>query len=150
MCGRKCTAHIATICRDAGAEAFRVGGVADHVHLITTLPRTHSLADLLEGLKKNLRNGSRLSRPTIDSSIGSATTTRFPRVHSAPSSNMWRPRRNTIAAVRFRKNTASSWANTTSSIMNVMYGIEVLSLPMNRAFSADYCTYALSWGSSPG
>jgi len=45
-------AYLATICRDAGAEAFRVGGVADHVHLVTTLPRTLSQADMLEGLKK--------------------------------------------------------------------------------------------------
>ncbi|MET0253272.1 MAG: IS200/IS605 family transposase [Terrimicrobiaceae bacterium] len=45
-------AYLATICRDAGAETFRVGGVADHVHLITTLPRTLSQADMLEGLKK--------------------------------------------------------------------------------------------------
>jgi putative transposase len=43
---------LATICRDAGAEAFRGGGVADHVHLVATLPRTLSLADMLEGLKK--------------------------------------------------------------------------------------------------
>jgi putative transposase len=45
-------AYLATLCRDAGAEAFRVGGVADHVHLVTTLPRTLSQADMLEGLKK--------------------------------------------------------------------------------------------------
>ena len=45
-------AYLATICRDAGGEAFRVGGVADHVHLVTTLPRTLSQADMLEGLKK--------------------------------------------------------------------------------------------------
>ena len=45
-------AYLATICRDAGAEAFRVGGVADHVHLVTTLPRNLSQADMLEGLKK--------------------------------------------------------------------------------------------------
>ena len=47
-------AYLATVCRDAGAKAFRVGGVADHVHLVATLPRTLSLADMLEGLKKNL------------------------------------------------------------------------------------------------
>jgi putative transposase len=45
-------AYLATLCRDAGAEAFLVGGVADHVHLVTTLPRTLSQADMLEGLKK--------------------------------------------------------------------------------------------------
>jgi len=39
-------AYLATVCRDAGAEAFRVGGVADHVHLVTTLPRTLSQADM--------------------------------------------------------------------------------------------------------
>ena len=31
-------AYLGTICRDADAEAFRVGGVADHVNLVTTLP----------------------------------------------------------------------------------------------------------------
>jgi putative transposase len=45
-------AYLATVCRDAGAEVFRVGAVADHVHLITTLPRILSQADMLEGLKK--------------------------------------------------------------------------------------------------
>ena len=33
-------AYLATICRDAGAEAFRVGGASDHIHLVTTLPRS--------------------------------------------------------------------------------------------------------------
>ena len=45
-------AYLATICRAAGAEVFRIGGVADHVHLVTTLPRTLSQAEMLEGLKK--------------------------------------------------------------------------------------------------
>ena len=31
-------AYLATICRDLGAELVRVGGVADHVHIVTTLP----------------------------------------------------------------------------------------------------------------
>ncbi|MGB7837811.1 MAG: transposase [Terrimicrobiaceae bacterium] len=45
-------AYLATICRDAGAEVFRIGGVADHVHVVTTLPRTLSQADMLEGITK--------------------------------------------------------------------------------------------------
>ena len=45
-------AYLATICRDLGGEAFRVGGVADHVHLVTTLPRTLSQAEMVEGIKK--------------------------------------------------------------------------------------------------
>jgi len=45
-------AYLATICRDLCAEVVRVGGVADHVHIITTLPRTVSQADLIEKIKK--------------------------------------------------------------------------------------------------
>jgi len=45
-------AYLATICRDLGAEAVHVGGVADHVHIITTLPRSVSQAQLIEQIKK--------------------------------------------------------------------------------------------------
>src|SRR6266849_5479969 len=31
--------YLATICRDLGGELVRIGGVADHVHIVTTLPR---------------------------------------------------------------------------------------------------------------
>ena len=44
--------YLATICRDLGGEALRVGGVADHVHIVTTLPRTLSQAELIEQIKK--------------------------------------------------------------------------------------------------
>jgi putative transposase len=46
-------AYLATICRDLGGEALSVNGVADHVHVITTLPRTLSQAQLIERLKKS-------------------------------------------------------------------------------------------------
>jgi putative transposase len=45
-------AYLATVCRDLGAELVRVGGVVDHVHIVTTLPRTLSHADLVERIKK--------------------------------------------------------------------------------------------------
>jgi putative transposase len=45
-------AYLATICRDLGGEAFCVGGVSDHVHVVTTLPRTLSQAELIEQIKK--------------------------------------------------------------------------------------------------
>ena|SRR5262249_62229060 len=45
-------AYLATVCRDLGAEVVRVGGVADHVHIVTTLPRTFSQAQLIEQAKK--------------------------------------------------------------------------------------------------
>jgi len=45
-------AYVATVCRDLDAEALRVGGVADHLHVVTTLPRTISQAAMVERVKK--------------------------------------------------------------------------------------------------
>lgn len=45
-------AYVATICRDLNAEALLVGGVADHLHIVTTLPRTLSQAAMVETVKK--------------------------------------------------------------------------------------------------
>ena len=45
-------AYLATICRNLNAELVHVGGVADHVHIVTTLPRTLSQAELVEHIKK--------------------------------------------------------------------------------------------------
>jgi REP element-mobilizing transposase RayT len=45
-------AYLATVCRDLGAELVHIGGVADHVHIVTTLPRTVSQAQLVEQIKK--------------------------------------------------------------------------------------------------
>ena len=45
-------AYLATICRDLGSEVLRVGGVADHVHIVTALPRTDSQSQFIEEIKK--------------------------------------------------------------------------------------------------
>jgi putative transposase len=45
-------AYLATICRNLGADFVQSGGVADHVHIVTTLPRTVSQAQLIEQIKK--------------------------------------------------------------------------------------------------
>jgi REP-associated tyrosine transposase len=45
-------AYLATICRDLGSDFVHIGGVADHVHIITTLPRTVSQSELIEQIKK--------------------------------------------------------------------------------------------------
>jgi putative transposase len=45
-------AYLATICHDLGADFVRVCGVPDHVHIVTTLPRTLSQAQLIEQIKK--------------------------------------------------------------------------------------------------
>jgi putative transposase len=44
--------HIATICRDLNAEALRVRGVANHLHIIMTLPRALSQSEMIETVKK--------------------------------------------------------------------------------------------------
>lgn len=45
-------AYVATICRDLGAEFVCVGGVIDHIHIVTTSPRTASQANLVEQIKE--------------------------------------------------------------------------------------------------
>jgi REP-associated tyrosine transposase len=50
--GPRMHAYLATVCRDLGAEVVHVGGVADHVHIVTTLPRTVCQAQLIEEIKK--------------------------------------------------------------------------------------------------
>lgn len=44
--------YLAGICRARSSEAFRVGGTDDHVHIACTLPRTLTMAKLLEEIKK--------------------------------------------------------------------------------------------------
>jgi REP element-mobilizing transposase RayT len=44
-------AYLATVARNADCECFRVGGVADHVHLAVRLSRTITMAQLIEELK---------------------------------------------------------------------------------------------------
>lgn len=44
-------AYLAEIGRDAGAIVYRVGGMADHVHLAVDLPRTMAVADFVKRIK---------------------------------------------------------------------------------------------------
>ena len=43
--------YLATVARNTGCECYRVGGVADHVHLAIGLSRTITIAALVEELK---------------------------------------------------------------------------------------------------
>lgn len=47
----KLHAYLATVSRNMGCETYRVGGVADHVHLAIRLSRTVTIADLVQELK---------------------------------------------------------------------------------------------------
>jgi REP element-mobilizing transposase RayT len=47
----KLYAYLATLARNRGCDAYRAGGVADHVHLAIRLSRTITIADLVLELK---------------------------------------------------------------------------------------------------
>ena len=70
----KLHAYLATVARNIGCEAYRVGGVADHVHLAIRLSRTVTIADLVETLKTS---SSKYNRPTLRLSRGNAVTDVF-------------------------------------------------------------------------
>jgi REP element-mobilizing transposase RayT len=46
-------AYITSISNSNGSYMHNIGGIQDHVHLFTSLPRTLSISDLLEEIKKN-------------------------------------------------------------------------------------------------
>lgn len=46
-------AYLAGTCRAKGSQAYRVGGTEDHIHIACTLPRTLTMAKLLEEIKKS-------------------------------------------------------------------------------------------------
>lgn len=63
----KLHAYLATIARDAGCEGYRVGGVADHVHLAFRLSRTITIADLVEKLKTSSSKWMKPQSPELAS-----------------------------------------------------------------------------------
>jgi putative transposase len=44
-------AYLAGILRNLGCGPIKIGGTADHVHILSSLPRTITLADLIQRLK---------------------------------------------------------------------------------------------------
>jgi hypothetical protein len=66
--GPRIHAYLATVCRDLGAELVRVGGVADHVHIVTTLPRTVSQAQFIEQIKKTFSQSLPSAPPPLPAS----------------------------------------------------------------------------------
>lgn len=61
----KLHAYLATVGRNAGCECFRVGGVADHVHLAIRLSRTLTIADLVEQLKTSSSKWLKTQTPDL-------------------------------------------------------------------------------------
>jgi len=61
----KLHAYLATVARNAGCEAYRVGGVADHVHLAIRLSRTLTIAELVETLKTSSSKWLKTQAPEL-------------------------------------------------------------------------------------
>jgi REP element-mobilizing transposase RayT len=58
-------AYLATVARNADCECFRVGGVADHVHLAIRLARTVTVAALIEELKTSSSKWLKTQSPSL-------------------------------------------------------------------------------------
>ena len=128
-------AYVATICRDLNADPLRVGGVADHLHIVTTLPRTLSQSEMVETVKKTSSKWIKRLDPNIGGSTGSAARARSPLapVSSRPFSNTWRIRPSTIAPAVFKRSIAAFCRSTASNSTNAMCGIDVI-LPFDSRF----------------
>ena len=57
--------YLATVTRNAGCECYRVGGVADHVHLAIRLSRTTTVAHLVEELKTSSSKWLKTQSPAL-------------------------------------------------------------------------------------
>jgi REP element-mobilizing transposase RayT len=60
-------AYLATVTRNAGCECYRVGGVANHVHLAIRFSRTLTIADLVEELKTSSSKWLKTQSPELSS-----------------------------------------------------------------------------------
>jgi putative transposase len=58
-------AYLATVVRNAKCECFRIGGVADHVHIAVRLSRTTSLAEIVEQLKSSSSKWLKTQSPQL-------------------------------------------------------------------------------------
>ena len=119
-------AYLAGICKNLQCPSLLVGGVADHVHLLTRHSKNVAVADFIGNLK---RASSKWVKEKIENSprfIGKKDTELF---RSAllmlrVSENTSLPRENTIAMSRFRMNFAGYARNMALSSMSVTFGIE--------------------------
>ena len=114
--------YLATICRDVGADFVRVGGVADHVHIVTTLPRILSQAQLIERIKKV---SSKWIKALDVRYRGFFWQRGYGAFSVSPSQLDSVLEYGTITLAHFRKNIGSCCAGTALISTNGMCGIEV-------------------------
>jgi len=60
-------AYLATVSRNVDCECYRVGGIADHVHLAIRLSRTLAMAKLIEELKTSSSKWLKTQSPALAS-----------------------------------------------------------------------------------
>jgi REP element-mobilizing transposase RayT len=123
-------AYLATICRDLGGEIVHVGGVADHAHIITTLPRTASQAQFIEQIKKVSSKWIKMLDVRYRGFFWSTLITN----------------KGTIEVAHSKRNIVSCCASMASISTNATFGIEHR---MNRAFSACLTVARNSRGDAP-
>jgi len=58
-------AYLATVARNADCECYRVGGVADHVHLAIRISRTIAVAQVIENLKTSSSKWLKTQSPEL-------------------------------------------------------------------------------------
>jgi len=58
-------AYLATVARNIDCECYRVGGVADHVHLAVRLSRTITMSQLIEDLKTSSSKWLKTQTPEL-------------------------------------------------------------------------------------
>ena len=124
-------AYLATICRDLDVEFVQVGGVADHVHLVTTLPRTLSQAQLIEQITK--LSSKRIKALDVRYrgffwQHGYGAFSVSPSAHS-------------------KKSTVSCFASTAWISTSATSGIEALD---ESRFQRFYAVCSNPWGDAPG
>jgi len=59
-------AYLATVIRNGGSECYRVGGVADHVHLAIRLHRTSNVSDLVKEIKASSSKLLKTKSPSLE------------------------------------------------------------------------------------
>jgi REP element-mobilizing transposase RayT len=57
--------YLATVIRNAGCECYRVGGIADHVHIAIRLSRTVNVAKLVAELKASSSKWLKTKSPVL-------------------------------------------------------------------------------------
>jgi len=144
-------AYLATICRDLGAELVRIDGVADHVHVVTTLPRTTSHAEFIEQIKKVSSKWIKELDPRYRGFFWQRGYGAF---SIGPSQldmvlRYLQTQKSTIALGCFRRSIASCCANTALISTSAMSGTKASAVIESR-FQRLSLKTDFSWGVAPG